>query len=58
MDDGWKRVWAEMADEELEDRLLTYLWLSLHTLDEHAGRIAQLIQEAGGVGNRKWWGAP
>jgi hypothetical protein len=30
VDDGcWKRVWAEMTDSELEDRLFTYLWLSL-----------------------------
>ena len=46
MDDGWKQVWAEMTDSELEDRLFTYLWLSLHTPNAHAGRVAQLIQEA------------
>jgi len=46
MDDGWKRVWAEMTNAELEDRLFTYLWLSLNTINAHAGRIAQLIQEA------------
>ena len=28
-DGCWKQVWAEMADPELEDRLFTYLWLSL-----------------------------
>ena len=44
MDDGWKQVWAEMTDAELEDRLFTYLWLSLHTPHAHAGRVAQLIQ--------------
>ena len=42
----WKQVWAEMTDSELEDRLFTYLWLSLKTPNGHAGRIAQLIQEA------------
>jgi hypothetical protein len=46
IDDGcWKQVWAEMTDSELEDRLFTYLWLSLHTPNAHAGRVAQLIQE-------------
>ena len=46
-DDGcWKQVWAEMTDSELEDRLFTYLWLSLHTPNAHAGRVAQLIEEA------------
>ena len=27
-DGGWKQVWAEMTDSELEDRLFTYLWLA------------------------------
>jgi hypothetical protein len=42
----WKQVWAEMTDSELEDRLFTYLWLPLHTPNSHAGRVAQLIEEA------------
>jgi hypothetical protein len=47
IDDGcWKQVWAEMTDPELEDRLFTYLWLSLHTPNGHADRVAQLIEEA------------
>jgi hypothetical protein len=47
IDDGcWKQVWAEMTDSELEDRLFPYLWLSLHTPNAHAGRVAQLVQEA------------
>jgi hypothetical protein len=46
MDDGWRRVWAEMTDFELEDHLFTYLWLSLHTPNKHAGRVTQLIEEA------------
>jgi hypothetical protein len=46
MDDGWKQVWAGMTDAELEDHLFTYLWLSLHTINPHAGRVAQLIEEA------------
>jgi hypothetical protein len=27
-DDGWPRVWAEMTDEELRDRLRHYLFLA------------------------------
>ena len=47
IDDGcWRQVWAEMRDSELEDRLFTYLFLSLHTPNAHAGRVAQLIEEA------------
>ena len=38
-------VWAEMTDSELEDRLFTYLWLSLHTPNAHACRVAQLVAE-------------
>jgi hypothetical protein len=45
-DDCWKQVWAGMTDAELEDRLFTYLWLSLLTPNKHAGRVAQLIEEA------------
>jgi hypothetical protein len=45
-DDCWKQVWAEMTNAELEDRLFTYRWLSLHTPNAHAGRVAQLIEEA------------
>jgi hypothetical protein len=41
-----KQVRAEMTDSELENRLFTYLWLSLHTPNAHAGRVAQLIDEA------------
>jgi hypothetical protein len=41
IDDGcWKQVWAEMTDSELEDRLFTYLCLSLHTPNSHAGGVA------------------
>jgi hypothetical protein len=35
-----------MTDAELEDRLFTYRWLSLHTPNAHASRVAQLVQEA------------
>jgi hypothetical protein len=35
-----------MTDSELEDRLFKYLWLALNTINPHAGRVAQLIQEA------------
>ena len=43
---GWKQVWAEMTDSELEDTLFTYLWLSLHSPNAHASRVAQLVVEA------------
>ena len=50
IDDGcWKQVWAEITDSESEDRLFMYLWLSLHTPNSHAGRVAQLIAEANGA---------
>jgi hypothetical protein len=45
-DECWKRVWAEMTDSELEDRLFTYLCFSSHNTNSHAGRVAQLIEEA------------
>jgi hypothetical protein len=45
-DGGWKQVWPETTDSELEDWLFTYLWLSIHTPKAHAGRVAQLIEEA------------
>jgi hypothetical protein len=35
-----------MTDSELEDALFRYLWLSLHTPNKHASRVAQLIEEA------------
>jgi len=41
-----------MTDSELEDRLFTYLWLSLHTPKAHAGRVAQLF---GGSGAWPGW---
>jgi hypothetical protein len=43
----WKKVWAEMTDSELEDRLFMYLWLSLHTTNKHASQVAQLIAGSG-----------
>jgi hypothetical protein len=46
MDDGWKQVWAEMTDAELEDHLFTYLLLAIRTPNKHASRVAQLIEEA------------
>jgi hypothetical protein len=46
MDDGWKAVWSQLTDAELEDRLFTYLWLAKHTPNACAGRVAQLIEEA------------
>jgi hypothetical protein len=30
-EDGRPQVWAEMSDEELRDRLQSYLWLAANT---------------------------
>ena len=46
IDDGWRRVWAEMTDEELEERLSTFHWLALSTPNSHAIRLCQLAAEA------------
>jgi len=46
MDDGWRRVWAEMTDEELEARLFTYYWLAMNTPNSHLDRLRQLAAEA------------
>jgi hypothetical protein len=40
------RAGAVFQAGNVEDRLFTYLWLSLHTPNKHAGRVAQLIEEA------------
>jgi hypothetical protein len=45
-DDGWPKVWAEMSDEELRDRLRHYLLLAANSPLTHAKRIAQLVAEA------------
>jgi hypothetical protein len=45
-DDGWPRVWAEMSDEELWDRLRHYLFLAANSPLKHEKRIAQLVAEA------------
>jgi hypothetical protein len=42
-DDGWPKVWAEMSDEELRDRLRHYLFLAANSPVKHAKRIAQLV---------------
>jgi hypothetical protein len=46
IDDEWRRIWAEMTDEELEARLFTYHWLAMTTLNSHAIRLRQLADEA------------
>ena len=53
MDDGWKRVWAEMTDSELEDRLFTYLWLALNTINPHADRVPNSFRKRNGAENLK-----
>ena len=45
-DDGWPKVWAEMSDEELRDRLRHFLFLAANSPLQHAKRIAQLVAEA------------
>ena len=45
-DDGWPKVWAEMSDEELRDRLRHYLFLAAHSPLKHSKRTAQLMAEA------------
>ena len=45
-DDGWPKVWAEMSDEELRDRLRHYLFLAATSPLQHPKRIAQLVAEA------------
>jgi hypothetical protein len=46
IDDGWRRVWAEMTDEELEGRLFTYYWLEMNKPNAHGERLRQLADEA------------
>jgi hypothetical protein len=45
-DDGWPKVWAEMSDDELRNRLRHYLFLAANSPPKHAKRIAQLVAEA------------
>jgi hypothetical protein len=45
-DDGWPKVWADMSDDELRDRLRHYLFLAANSPLQHAKRIAQLVAEA------------
>jgi hypothetical protein len=46
MNDEWCRVWAQMTDEELEDRLFTYFWLALKTPNSHSNRLLEIVDEA------------
>ena len=46
MNDEWRRVWALMTDEELEDRLFTYFWLAMKTPNSHSHRLRDLVDEA------------
>jgi hypothetical protein len=46
IDEEWRRIWAEMTDEELEGRLFTYYWLAMNTPNCHAIRLRQLADEA------------
>ena len=46
MNDEWRRVWALMTDEELEDRLFTYFWLAMKTPNSHSNRLRDLVDEA------------
>ena len=42
-DDGWPKIWAEISDEELRDRLRHYLFLAANSPLKHEKRIAQLV---------------
>jgi hypothetical protein len=42
MDDEWRRVWAQMTDEELLERLFTYFWLAVKTSDSQSNRLREL----------------
>jgi hypothetical protein len=46
MNDEWRRIWAEMTDEELEDRLFTYFWLAMKTPNPLSNRLRELVDEA------------
>jgi hypothetical protein len=46
MNDEWHHVWAQVTDEELEDRLFTYFWLAMKTSNSHSNRLRELVDEA------------
>ena len=46
MDDEWRRVLAQMTDEELADGLFTYFWLAMKTPNSHSNRLRELVDEA------------
>jgi hypothetical protein len=46
IDDEWRRVWAKMTDEELEDGLFTYFWLARKTPNSQSHRLRDLVDEA------------
>jgi hypothetical protein len=46
MNDEWRRLWAEMTDEELEYRLFTYFWLAMKTPNSQSNRLRELVDEA------------
>jgi hypothetical protein len=46
MDDEWRRVWAQMTDKDLEDRLFTYFWLAMKTPNSQGNRFRELVDEA------------
>jgi hypothetical protein len=46
MDDEWRRVWAQMTDKDLEDRLFTYFWLAMNTPNSHSERLREPVDEA------------
>ena len=42
----WLSVLAQMTDEELEDGLFTYFWLTMKTPNSHSNRLRDLVDEA------------
>ena len=53
VDDGWRQVWEEMTDAELEDRLFTYPWLAHNTINPHADRVPNSFRKRNGAENLK-----
>jgi hypothetical protein len=46
LDGAWRRVWAQMTDEDLEDRLFTYFRRAMNTPNSHSHGLRELVDEA------------
>jgi hypothetical protein len=45
-DDGWPKVWAEMSDDELRDRLRHYLFLAANSLRHSREMTSTLLAKS------------